>query len=46
MKWLRAIAAFVAALVAGFLWFVAHDGGAFVGDDSPSISTRPIEPCR
>jgi len=35
MKWLRAIATFTAALVAGFLWFVAHDSSAFVGDDSP-----------
>jgi len=35
MKWVRAIAAFVAALVAGLLWVVAHDSSILVGDDSP-----------
>jgi len=35
MKWVRGIAAFVAALLAGLFWIVAHEGGAFVGDDSP-----------
>jgi TPR repeat protein len=35
MKWVRGIAAFVAALVGGLFWIVAHDGGALAGDDSP-----------
>jgi TPR repeat protein len=35
MRWVRGIAAFVAALVAGLFWVVAHDSSAFVGDDSP-----------
>jgi hypothetical protein len=34
MKWVRAIAAFV-ALGAGLSWIVAHDSSALVGDDSP-----------
>ncbi len=35
MKWVRAIAAFVAVVVGGLLWIVAHGGAAVVGDDSP-----------
>ena len=35
MKWVRALAAFVAALVAGLFWIVAHDSAAIAGDDSP-----------
>ena len=35
MKGVRMIAAFVAALIAGLFWIVAHDGGALAGDDSP-----------
>jgi hypothetical protein len=35
MKWVRSIAAFVAALIAGLFWIVAHDSRAFAGDDSP-----------
>jgi hypothetical protein len=35
MKWVRGIAAFVAALFAALLWIVAHDSDAFAGDDSP-----------
>ena len=35
MKWLRRIAAFVAALLAGLVWIMAHNSSAFVGDDSP-----------
>ena len=35
MKWVRAIAAFFAALIAGLLWVVAHDSSVLIGDDSP-----------